>query len=102
MNVRIALFILLIPCSPARMRGSTVEEFEKAAAHQRFLDVGCILYDRLDGPGCVDQAVGELVRRDYPVSDLEVFTRHCNPRFRTLGFGCLFAYSASGLLPRLL
>jgi hypothetical protein len=79
--------------------GSTIDEFEKAAMRQAFLDPGCVIYDRMDDRYCTEQAGAELLRSDYPVSDLEPLTRHSDPRVRSLAIASLFAKADPKLLP---
>jgi len=96
MDIRIALFLLATVPAAAGLGGTTVDEFEKAAAvSQKFLDLGCVLYDR----DCSDQAGAALVCGDYPNADIEALTRHRDPRVRTLALVCLFGKEDPKLLP---
>ena len=100
MAIRVVLVLLATAFVAAGARGSTVEDFERAAAPQRFLDLGCVLYDRLDRErDCADQAGAELTRGAYPTSDLEALTKHRDPRVRTLALACLFYKDDPQLLP---
>jgi hypothetical protein len=77
--------------------GSTIVEFEKAAAaSDKFFDFDCVVHDRLD---CANQAGRELVLRDYPIADLEALTKHRDPRVRTLAIVSLFQKGDPKLLP---
>ena len=76
--------------------GSTIADFEKAAASEGFLDLDCVFYYKFD---CPFQAGRELVRSDYPVPDLEALTKHRDPRVRTLALVGLFQKRAHKLLP---
>jgi hypothetical protein len=100
-NIRIALLLLATGSFGAGPNVSTVEEFEKAAAvSQKFLDLDCVLYDRLDrARDCADEAGAELVRGDYSISDLDALTKHRDPRVRTLALVCLFNKGDPKLLP---
>lgn len=100
--MRIALFLLAtlpVPAVPAR--ASTVDAFERAAAvPQKFLDPGCVLYDRLDRErDCADQAGAALFREDYPIADLQALTTHRDARVRTLALVGLFQKGDPKLLP---
>src|SRR4029077_2335383 len=100
-DIRIALFLLATVPVATGPSLSTVEAFEQAATlSQKFLDLGCVLYDRLDRDrDCGDEAGAELVRGDYPIPDLEGLTKHRHPRVRTLALVCLFAKGDPKLLP---
>jgi hypothetical protein len=100
LDTRIGLLLLAITSVAAGANGSTVEDFERAAAVSRkFLDLGCVLYDRLNRERCAEQAGAELVRGDYPISDLEALTAHRDPRVRTLALVYLFDKGDPKLLP---
>ena len=96
----IALFLFsLIPISGNQARPATASEFEKAAASETFLDLDCVVTDRVYGQDCTNQAATDLIRRDYPVSDLLVLTDHPDSRVRSLALACLFAKWDPRLLP---
>jgi hypothetical protein len=101
LDFRVALFLLVTALVAAGANASTVAEFEKAAAvSEKFLDPGCVLYDRLERErDCADQAGAALVRHDYPISDLDALTKHRDPRVRTLALVCLFSKGDPKLLP---
>lgn len=100
MDIRAALFLLATVPVAAAPQASTVEEFEKAAAvSQKFLDPGCVLYDRLGREGdCADQA-GTGLGGGHPISDLEALTTHRDPLVRTLALVYLFDKGDPKLLP---
>ena len=101
LDITIALFLLATALVAAGANAATVDEFEKAAAvSEKFLDPGCVLYDRLERErDCADQAGAALVRRDYPMSDLAALTKHRDARVRTLALVCLFNKGDPKLLP---
>ena len=76
--------------------GSTIVDFEKAAASEGFLDLDCVFHYKFD---CPFQAGRELVRSDYPIPDLEALTKHRDPRVRTLAIVSLFQKRDPKLLP---
>jgi hypothetical protein len=101
MDVRIAILLLAVAPVGAGQAGSTIVEFERAAAaSEKFLDLGCVLYDRLARErDCADQAATERVLRDYPITDVEALTKHRDPRARTLALVNLFQRGDPALLP---
>jgi hypothetical protein len=74
--------------------------FEGAAAEaNRFVDAGCVLYDRAgDSRLCAAQA-GTSLRGLYRIADLEALTRHADPNVRTLALVRLFALGDPTVLP---
>jgi hypothetical protein len=100
MNVSIVAVLLAAMSIGANQTRSTIGEFEKAAAAPgKFLDIGCVLYDRMDQVrNCADQA-GAEPPRDYPIPELEALTRHPDPRVRTLALVNVFQKGDPRLLP---
>ena len=102
MITRAVVVLLAIVCVGSSAHGATVEDFEKAAAPQRFLDLGCVLYDRMGrARDCADQAGAEVIRANHSVADLDALRRHRDPRVRTLALVCLFEKGDPQLLPRI-
>ena len=100
MIARAALVLLATVCVEAGAFGATVDDFERAAAAERLLDPGCVLYDRMGRDrDCANQAADEVVRGNYPIADLDALRRHRDPRVRTLALVCLFEKGDPKLLP---
>ena len=101
MSVRAAVCLLAIICIAGPARATTLDDFEKAAAvPEKFLDLGCVVYDRMErARECPEQAATELPRRDYPTSDLEALAKHRDPRVRALALVSLAAKEDPTLLP---
>jgi hypothetical protein len=91
--------LLILAATLQTSPGVTRQAFERAAAEvDRFVDAGCVLYDRDESRSCESQAGGSL-KGPYAVADLEALTRHANPRVRTLALVHLFAKGDPKLLP---
>ena len=93
MNLAVALAIAAALQTPATA-------FERAAAEaERFVDAGCVLYDRAGESRLCDAQAGTSLRGPYPVADLVTLTRHADPKVRTLALLQLFATGDPKLLP---
>lgn len=92
----LAILLTVALAQPAGPRAA----FERAAADlERFVDPGCVLYDRDDGRSCELQAIAALPEGTISIGDLIVLTRHSNPRVRTLALLRLFATGNPQVLP---
>jgi hypothetical protein len=83
------------PFLPRQASAADADEFERQRRCPKFLDLGCVLYDR----DCLIRP-GPLVCGESS-SDIGALTRHRDPRVRTLALVCLFGKEDPKLLPLL-
>lgn len=78
----------------------TTAVVERAATvPDRFVDISCTLYERVDDRWCSNQAGATLKAADYTLVEITAMTKHRDPRVRTLALVLLARRNDPKLLP---